>query len=56
MSKIDVLVLKQSPISAVFPIVQFAGDQKTALTRESLHTYSPRFILVFYREGGDLTQ
>ena len=31
-SKIVFLVLKQSSISAVFPIVRFAGDQKTALT------------------------
>ena len=31
-----ILVLNQSPISAVFPIVWFAGDQKTALTGGSL--------------------
>ena len=36
-SQIKILVLYQSPISAVFPIVRFAGDQKTALTRESLY-------------------
>ena len=35
-SKIVGLVLNQSPISAVFPIVRFARDQKTALTGESL--------------------
>ena len=29
--------LTQSQISAVFPIVQFARNQKTALTRESLY-------------------
>ena len=33
-SQIDILVLNQSPISAVFPIVQFAGDPKTALTMD----------------------
>ena len=27
----------QSPISAVFPIVWLSGDQKTALTGESLY-------------------
>ena len=36
-SKIVVLVLNQSPISAVFAIVRFAGDQKTALTGDSLY-------------------
>ena len=36
MSKIIILVLKQSPISAVFQIVRFPGDKKTALTGESL--------------------
>ena len=35
-SQIAILVLNQCPISAVFPIVRFAGDQKTALTGESL--------------------
>ena len=35
-SKIAILVLSQSPISAVFQIVRFPGDQKTALTGESL--------------------
>ena len=29
-------LLNQSPISAVFPIVQFAGDPKTALTGDPL--------------------
>ena len=33
-SKIVILVLNQSLISAVFPIVQFAGDPKTALTMD----------------------
>ena len=32
-----ILVLNQSPISAVFAIVRFAGNQKTALTGESLY-------------------
>ena len=31
-----ILVLNQCSISAVFPIVRFAGDQKTTLTGESL--------------------
>ena len=35
-SQIAILVLNQCSISAVFPIVRFAGDQKTALSRESL--------------------
>merc|ERR1711894_311833 len=30
-SQITILVLNQSPISVVFPIVRFAGDPKTAL-------------------------
>ena len=34
-SKIVFLVVKQSSIT-VFPIVRFAGDQKTELTGESL--------------------
>ena len=37
-SKIVILVLKQSPISAVFQIVRFPGDQKIALTGESLYS------------------
>ena len=36
-SQIAILVLYQCSISAVFPIVRFAGDQKTALTGESLY-------------------
>ena len=47
-SEIVVLVLNQSPISAVFPIVQFAGDQKNALNGESLYylgSFTP-FLLV----------
>ena len=32
----------QSPISAVFQIVRFAGDQKTELTGESLINKSTR--------------
>ena len=31
-SQIAILVLNQSPISAVFLIVRFAGDPKTSLT------------------------
>ena len=37
-SKIAILVLNHSPISAVFQIVRFPGDQKTALTGESLYS------------------
>ena len=36
-SQIAILVLNQCSISAVFPIVRFAGDQKTALSGESLY-------------------
>ena len=36
-SQITILLLNQCSISAVFPIVRFAGDQKTALTGESLY-------------------
>ena len=35
-SQIAILVLNQCSISAVFLIVRFAGDQKTALSGESL--------------------
>ena len=35
--KIMILVLNQSQISAVFPIVRLPGDQKTPLTGESLY-------------------
>ena len=40
------LILNQSPISAVFPIVRFPGDQKTVLTGESLcrHGLMPNLI------------
>ena len=41
MSKIAILVLNQSPISAVFQIVWLPGDQKTALTEESLYPTIP---------------
>ena len=36
-SKIVILVLNQYRISAVFPIVQFPGDPKTALTGDPLY-------------------
>jgi hypothetical protein len=36
-SQIAILVLNQPPISAVFSIVRFAGDPKTALSGESLY-------------------
>ena len=36
-SQIAILVLNQCSISAGFPKVWFAGDQKTALTGESLY-------------------
>ena len=38
-SQIAILVLNQCSISAVFPIVRFAEDQKTALTGESLYQF-----------------
>ena len=44
-SKIVILVLNQSPISAVFPIVQFPGDQKTALTGESLYVNKSTYLI-----------
>ena len=37
-SQIAILLVNQCSISAVFPIVWFAGDQKTALSGESLYT------------------
>ena len=43
-SQITILLLNQCSISAVFPIVRFAGDQKTALTGESL--YLPNLTLI----------
>ena len=36
-SQIAILLLNQCSISAVFPIVRFAGDQKTALPGEPLY-------------------
>ena len=45
-SQIAILVLNQCSISAVFQIVRFAGDQKTALSGESLYIQqrkSPEF-------------
>jgi hypothetical protein len=36
-SQIAILVLNQPGISAVFPIVRFAGDPKTALTGDPLY-------------------
>jgi hypothetical protein len=38
MSQIAILLLNRCSISVVFPIVRFAGDQKTALSGESLYT------------------
>ena len=38
-SQIAILLLNQCSISAVFPIVRFAGDQKNALTGESLYLH-----------------
>ena len=40
-SQIAILVLNQCSISAVFQIVRFAGDQKTALSGESLYMTIP---------------
>ena len=36
-TQIAILVLNQCSVSAVFLIVRFAGDQKTALSGESLY-------------------
>ena len=36
-SQIAILVLNQSPISVVFPIARFAGDQKDTLTGDPLY-------------------
>ena len=44
-SEIAIFVLNQSPISAVFQIVQLPGDQKTALTGESLYIEGKRIHL-----------
>ena len=41
-TQITILVLNQSPISAVFPIVRFTEDQKTALIGESLYINAPK--------------
>ena len=43
-SQIAILVLNQCSISAVFPIMRFAGDQKTALTGESLYLEDVAYI------------
>ena len=40
-SQIAILVLNQCSIGEIFPIVWFAGDQKTALSRESLYLQNP---------------
>ncbi len=45
-SQIALLIVKQYSISAVFPIVRFAGDQKTALTGESLYIILPKYKLI----------
>ena len=34
--------------SAVFPIVRFAGDQKTALTEESLYFIQDGYLTYFF--------
>ena len=52
----------QSPISAVFPIVRFTGDQKTALTEESLYflkknnerSINMRGMSIFYEKSTNL--
>ena len=61
-SQIAILLLNQCSISAVFPIVRFAGDQKTALTGESLYiiihnictVISFDFWLILYPSLGNL--
>ena len=49
-SKIGVLVLNQSLISAVFAIVRIAGDPKTALTGDPLYYILHR--VQFYQNYG----
>ena len=44
-SQITILLLNQCSISAVLSIVRFAGDQKTALTGESLYIERPYMTL-----------
>ena len=52
-SQIAILVLNQSPISAVFPIVRFAEDPKTALTGDFLYICLKFTITIFlFRSGG----
>ena len=45
-SKLAILVINQSSISAVFQIVRFPGDQKTALTGESLYNLTNNLIFL----------
>ena len=46
-SKIAILVLNQCSISAVFQIVRLPGDQKTALTGDSLYLKDVKMIVHF---------
>ena len=47
-SQVTMLQLNQCSISAVCPIVRFAGDQKTALSGESLYLYDGQNGLTLY--------
>jgi hypothetical protein len=45
--QIVILVLNQSPITAVFPIVRLPWDPKTALTGDPLYNVPDFFYLIF---------
>ena len=49
-SQIAILLLNQCSISAVFPIVRFAGDPKAALTGDPLYKHATllRIALSFF--------
>ena len=50
-SQIAILALNQCSISVVFPIVRFAGDQKTALSGESLYLVYLKVFPINYQQG-----
>ena len=61
-SKIVILVLNQSPISAVFSTVRFPWDPKTALTEDPLYqqmlanTGGPRLVRFLGPQGTALLE
>ena len=54
-SQIAISLLNRCSISAVFPIVRFAGDQKTALSGESLYWGETVSKSEFYSRMSNLT-